>query len=443
MGRTPLPWQAATLDLAAEVDGRGRLVHSVVVVLVPRRAGKTILVAGALTYRALTAPTAGYYTAQTGADASAWFRDDYLPLLDRFGGQFKPSLSNGKEAVRWRHNQARTAIFSPTRDALHGKFSDLVVIDEAWSLDAARGRELLQAIRPTMATRPGAQLWIVSAAGDPSSTFLAEQVDAARAAAAAGDPTYALVEYGVPDELDATDPAVVAEWHPAVGHTIERSFLDAERHVLGAGEFARAYGCWQPEAEVGRREIDPEQWARLADPAPMPPRLGAAVGVDVGPGRDAAAVAAVKLPDGRYQLELLGVWDTPGELPRLVDQLRGTRPRPLFGVDDAGPARNVADTIDGLDLSRLNGSQYAAACLQFADLVAAGRIVHRGQADLDAAIAALTTRPLIDGWVWSRRRATATIAAAVAATVAVWTLDHATRPKPVIRSAGDHLNPQP
>ena len=57
-------------------------------------------------------------------------------------------------------------MFAPTRDALHSRFSDLAVIDEAWAFDATRGAELLQGALPTQKTRPGAQIWIVSAAGE-------------------------------------------------------------------------------------------------------------------------------------------------------------------------------------------------------------------------------------------------------------------------------------
>jgi hypothetical protein len=423
-----MPAQRLALDVSLEVDRRGRYVHPVVVWMIPRRGGKTVGVAGALADLAIRRPgSAGYYTAQRGSLASQWFREDFLPILEPLRPFYKPSLSTGRESLGW-SNRSRTAVFAPTRDALHSRFSDLAVIDEAWAFDATRGGELLQGIAPTQKTRPGAQIWIVSAAGDASSAFLNAQLVTARAHAATGDPAMCLVEFGVPDDEDPTDVATVEKYHPAVGHTIEPGSLAGDRALLGPDGFARAYGCWTPPAEILATEIDAEAWQTGADPAPMPSSLPVTFAFDVGPGRDWAVVAAGHDETGRTWLDVVDTGPRPDR--RLVDLLvklyRVTRPRPLIGVDDAGPARDVADTIEaaGVPLERLAGRDYAAACASFADTVNSGRIRHRGHPELDAAVAALATRPLVDAFAWSRRRAAGTIAPAVAATVAAWLADH-------------------
>ena len=187
------------------------------VVLVPRQAGKTLLVSVVAEHRCLTRPGARcWYTNQTGAAAGAWMRDEHVPLL-----RAVPALAGGVPHAHEPPGPSRCAgpasgssftVHAPTRDAMHGKQSDLSVVDEAWAFDALRGDELLQGIGPTQATRRGAQLWIVSAAGDAASAFLADQVTAARAAGPSE--RVCLIEYGVPDDLDATDPDVVAGYHP-------------------------------------------------------------------------------------------------------------------------------------------------------------------------------------------------------------------------------------
>lgn len=434
-----MPAQRLGLDVALEVDRRGRRVHPVVVWLLPRRAGKTVSVTGALADLAIRRPgSAGYYTAQRGSLASQWFREDFLPLLTPMRRLYKPSLSTGRESLTWA-NRAKTAVFAPTRDALHSRFSDLAVIDEAWAFDAARGGELLQGVAPTQKTRPGAQIWIMSAAGDATSTFLNGQLAAAREYAAAGDPAVCLVEFGVPDDEDPTDPDTVERYHPAVGWTIEPGSLAADKALLGADGFARAYGCWTPPAISVATDIDPAAWTEHTDPAPVPASLPVAFGFDVGPGRDWAVVAAARRPDGTVWLDVVDCGTRPDD--RLVGLLarlqRSTRPRPAIGVDDAGPARDVAEAAEraGLTLHRLSGRDYAAGCAMFADQVNAGRVWHRGQPELDGAVAALATRPLGDAWAWSRRRAAGTIAPAVAATVALHALDTApTLVKPVVVS---------
>ena len=246
------------------------------------------------------------------------------------------------------------------------------------------------------------------------------------------------MEFGVPDDQDATDAAMVERYHPAVGHTDRTRCAGRRPPPLGPDGFARAYGCWNPPAEIGSTEIDADG-GRPAGSGPMPGSLPVVFGFDVGPGRDWAVVAAGRDPAGRVWLDVVDTGTRPDRrLVELVTRLYRThRPRPLIGVDDAGPARDVADTIEtaGVPLTRPAGRDYAAACAAFADTVNADRVRHRGHPELDAAVAALATRPLGDAFAWSRRRSAGTIAPAVAATVAAWVLEHApVLMKPVIAS---------
>ena len=65
LGRPPMPAQRLALDVSLELDDRGRYVHPIVVLLIPRRGGKTVGVTGALADLAIRRPgSAGYYTAQ-------------------------------------------------------------------------------------------------------------------------------------------------------------------------------------------------------------------------------------------------------------------------------------------------------------------------------------------------------------------------------------------
>ena len=65
---------------------------------------------------------------------------------------------------------------------------------------------------------------------------------------------------------------------------------------------------------------------------------------------------------------------------------------------------------------------YAAACVTFADELAEGRLAHRGQPDLDEAVAGCARRNLADAWAWSRSTSTVDICALEAVTVAAWAL---------------------
>lgn len=443
LGITPHPWQPAALDVALELDPRtGWPAHSLVVWLVPRRAGKSVAVSGAMLWRAAAQVGAHvFYTAQKGTIASQWFRDELLPPLTRasvFAGRYTSRMSQGREEVAWRHSGGFVRVFAPTAEGLHSTASDMVVLDEAWAHDGVRGAELLQAIGPTQATRPGAQRWVVSAAGTAESGFLIDQLAAARAAHADNDPSVALLEFGVPDDEDPTDVATVARHHPAVGITIDPAYLRTERVQLGPDGFARAYGCWQPMAGGTSGRISTKRWADLADSEPSPAGADFTIAVEVTDTRDTAVVAAWLHPDGRVGLEVLRAAPGTGWAVEWIDQLlRTRRPRPRLAVNDAGLARDLADVLTGRGhhIDRLTGSRYAAACAWFAEQANTGRLTHRGQWELDDTIPVAGTRPLGEGWAWSQRRSDAPIATLGAATVAAYVHYHKPRTKAVVRSA--------
>ena len=93
-----MPWQSAGLDVALEIDpATGRLAYSDVLWLVPRQAGKTLVVGVAGEHRCLTVPAARVWlSAQTGKDAGDWMRDEHVPLLEN-----APAL-----AGHWRRRMA-------------------------------------------------------------------------------------------------------------------------------------------------------------------------------------------------------------------------------------------------------------------------------------------------------------------------------------------------
>src|SRR5215831_12770468 len=220
MGRPLMPWQAQVADVALEVDDTGRFCYQLVLVTVPRQSGKTTLFGAVLEQRAATWPRARcWFTAQSGKDAVDWFLNEHEPLMAAgFRGGYRFRRAAGSEAIRWPATGGLVRPFPPTPDGLHGKTSDLVVVDEPWAFDLTHGQALDMAIVPTQATRPNAQVWKLSTAGDASSTWWLGTVEAGRAAAAAGRTDgLAYFEWSAPDDVDVTDSSSWATYHPAYG----------------------------------------------------------------------------------------------------------------------------------------------------------------------------------------------------------------------------------
>jgi hypothetical protein len=417
LGRPPLPWQSLVSDLAGELvespDWPGLLVpaYRTVVVVVPRRAGKSVGVLAHLLHRSAVIPAARcWYTAQTRGDAAETFREEWVPMVreSRALTQLlgRPRLSNGSEG--WSYAGRRVALFAPNRTGLHGKDSDAVVVDEAFTFDAARGAELDAAITPTMKTRPHAQVLVVSAAGDASSSYLRSYVELGRAQAAG----VAYVEFSAdPDLDDLDDPALLDRVHPAVGLTIPRAAL-LDDPLRSKGEdgltaWRRAYlGVWPGGTDGSPAAIPAALWTRQADDRdPGPPASArVAYGLEVAHDRGSATlVAAWRDAGGHLRLEVLehapGTSWVPGRVRAVMLERRGT-----LHADAAGPTGPVVDELrrDGQGVHVVTFDELKRACGAFLDDLVAARLWHRGQPVLDDAAAVAVVRTG-DAYLWVRR----------------------------------------
>src|SRR5215471_14835245 len=205
-GHPLMGWQQYVADVALEVNEAGLLVYKVVDVAVPRQSGKTTLFGFVMDHRALTVHNGRvWFTMQNAKDAVDWLLNEHVPVVEGVGAEAQVRRAQGSEGIKWRRSGGMVRTFAPQPKNLHGKHTDLVVVDEAWSFDITRGVALDQAIVPTQATKPGAQVWKVSTAGDDSAVWWKASVEAGRAAVAAGRTSgRAYFEWSCPDELDPT-----------------------------------------------------------------------------------------------------------------------------------------------------------------------------------------------------------------------------------------------
>jgi hypothetical protein len=279
-----------------------------------------------------------------------------------------------------------------------------------------------------------------SAAGDESSTFLIEQLVAARRDHDNGiHDQVLLIEYGVPDGEDATSPDVVARYHPAVGRTIDPAYLVTERRRLGAEGFARAYGAVQIIPAVSGRVFPIEQWttAELLEDA-RPTRGACALLYDVAHDRsDAAIAAAWTHTDGRTVVALLEHHPYTGWLEGRMRELRDLLAPRVIGYDQYGPGRDVAGRLErtGMSLQAMDTSNVIEAFESFLSAHEDGTRWHVPATPFEQALTVAGTRPIGDARAWGRRTSSGSIAAIVAATNVAWLWEQAPAPsRPVFRS---------
>ena len=436
-GRPLQAWQSAVNLVAGEYDpDTGDMLHPVVILHVPRRAGKTADILAQLVRRVLGQPRSqSWYTAQTGGDAGRNFRREWIPILRASGlaRRLKISMRAGAESFELLARGSSATCFAPVESALHGTNVDLAIIDEAWAHDSEAGAGVELAVFPAQLTRPGAQTWIVSAGGTLASVWLDDWLARAEAAHAAGDPAIAVFDWGADPEAADYDPRSPATWwtaHPALGDTIRESAVAAELAKAGAdlAGFERSILNVWPRPRDLATGVDMAAWASLADTETIATPSVAAF--DISMDRAAAALAtAGPAADGRTVVELLEVGRGTAWLERALKTWAATHRGSLI-VCDSLAAGTIADRLEmfGLDIMRTGARDMARACADLLDQITNRTLAHRAQALLDDTLAGAARRPLGDGWAWSRRTSTGDICPLVAATLAAWAAR--TRPTP-------------
>ena len=414
-----LPWQHDLAMVAGELadDGVG-FRYGVVVVHVPRRAGKTLgAMSGALARLDLIPDARCWYTAQTREVAAKLFRDEWAPMIEPLARLYRLRKSQGSEGVHKRRGSSRLQLFAPTADALHSANADTAIVDEAWSFDLDQGAAIESGITPAQLTRPWRQLWIVSAGGTIESTYLDRWLTLGEA----GTPGVALFDYGAPAGADIADPAVWRAAHPAYGYTIGDAALAHEWETrIDDSAFARSIlNVWPRPSELAAAGgLDVAVWRRQAAPGRQLDRVDA-VAFDIAADRSGAAIALAGRSGDGVAVEIVDARPGIGWLFAAVKAQRAAHRGAQLVADALVTASVVAELTRARVVVRAVGAgDHARSCSTFTDLLDQGRMWHRAQTALDDAVAAARRRPYGDGWLWSRARSGADISPLIAATLA-------------------------
>lgn len=424
LGRPLMPWQQDLMDVAYEYDPATDLLrYSEVDVTVPRQSGKTTLVLAKSATR-LTAwarrwgPQRSTYTAQTRLAARKKLERDFAEALRASrsfrevanakarpskASEWRLSLNNGSEAIQF-GTGSFLQIDAPSRTGGHGDTLDDGTIDEAF---AHEDDTVEAAMRPAMATRKNAQLWVPSTAGDKRSKYLYRKVLAGRAAHESGEHgRVCYVEYSAPDDADPGDPATWWGCMPALGITITEDFIQGEweraqrKGQEGIDMFLRAYlNLWPEIPDLGDDgsggAFSVSAWADLADPQAA---------------RGSSPVFSVATAPDRAWSAIAVAWQRPDGLPQVMLSQSGPG-SPDYRRDATWVAGRVAElrrawggrlvvanrAAQGLipDADELSEMEQAKAHNALYDAVVAGTVRHGGT---EAEQKALTTAVRAARW---------------------------------------------
>lgn len=420
-----MPWQAHAAAVGGERLPDGRPAYPVVVVSVPRQAGKSAL-GHAVCVEGMTARSDArvWSTAQTrNAARDRWL--DGARAMRRspaLGAVSDLRLANGSESVGL-PNGSLWRPFAPLPDALHGETTTRVLLDEGWAFDRVRGTELLQAIIPTGATVPEFQLWIVSAAGDDRSEFLADLLAGHEAATLTGAGVAVIAWQAVGAAAAPDIVQAVIDAHPAVGHTMTPEAIRAAYEAMpNDAEFLRAFGNVFTATATGlflATDTDP-LWIDAAGAPESFARI--ALALDVAPDRSSATICAAWADTAGHTHGAI-VAHGPDAAWVVGSAQRLTRRYGVpLAVDPIGPGAGLADDLQraGVPITKLTTRQVTTAAVDLLTTIKGGGIrLYRDDA-MAAGLAAAGRRQVgRDAWAFDRRGAAGDITPVVALAGAV------------------------
>lgn len=337
--------------------------------------------------------------------------------------------SHGQEGIELKTGQ-RIRFRTRTKGGGRGFTGDCLILDEAMIIPDAMHSALL----PTLSARPNPQVWYTGSAVDEDIHEHGLVFSRVRdRGLSGGDESLVYCEWSAAESLEevtpevADDPKAWARANPALGIRISSEYVANERrafasNIRGFAVERLGVGVWPKLNVAAKKTIDPEKWKACLTSAELSERT--AYAFDVAPDRSYSTVAAAgKLEDGTEAIEVVAHRRGTGWV---VDFLAARDPD-IIVCDERGPAASLITEIEkaDLNLTQVNGGEYAQACGILFDAIEDGTLRQLGGDAFDAAVDVAITRPLGDAWAWSRKNSEGDISPLVAGTLALWGLQTA------------------
>jgi hypothetical protein len=401
-------------------------------------------------------------TQETFINFQALFTSDDFPHLSRRLKRI--SSGNGQEEIELVDGR-RLKFKARSKKSGQGLTGDVVVFDEAFALEPAH----MAALLPTLSTRRRATVLYGSSAGHEFSEVLRGIRDRGRAQAS-GSPAY--IEFCAPGSganpgceapgcphttdmrgcvLDREDLVQLA--NPMAGRRITWEFLRDERRSMPPLEYARErLGWWDEPDGSAAPPVTVQAWQACLDPvSSLPEDSPVVLAAEIALDRKSASIGVAGWrEDGAAHVELIDHrpgtdWLLPALLGyaqrnRLHNLARGKIRCPAVVIDPTSPAGTLVDPLRKADIEPVlmttREAGVAAGGLQ--DAVTEKKIFHRGQDQIDRALAGAVRRDLGDGgWAFGRKKSGAVdITPLVVVTNARWALSGAIAVYDVLDSIG-------
>lgn len=427
LGWSYFPWQTNAANVAGEYDPTSKLpMYRTVGISVSRQNGKTTLVLSRIARQLIAPGSTVAYTAQDrGVAVTKWTEHVDLLLDTPFADRVARVDRTDHREILVMANRSRYLPVTPSAKAQQGKRAnagrslsiDLAVLDEAHAHETTA---IVDALKPAMAARAAAQIWLLSNAGDANSGLWRHYTELGRTLA--GDPNSPMcwIEHAADPHADTLDRRAWLDGNPSLdlpGGVSSAALADAAL-TLDADAFRREHlNVWVDGVETAG--IDPVAWAACRDDE-LAGGTERCIALDFTPERDRGALVGAGDVDGRTTLEVL---EAGSDLDRLITRTIAAAldNDATVIIDRGGPAASAIPALEdaGCEIRLIPLDDYRRACHDFHDAVTYRRLAHRGDYRLTDAIAGASRRNVGEGWVW-RRRGGADLTPLIAATLARW-----------------------
>jgi hypothetical protein len=299
---------------------------------------------------------------------------------------------------------------------------DLAVADEAY---AHTSMGLAGAIRNTLLTRPLAQFFLTSNAGDETSLLWRHYTDLGRASVDDPAATICWIEYASPDDASRFNPVAIRAANPSAG---EPGGVDWEALMVEVRESDEAtvrrenMNLWTSSSGAGMG-----QWWKSSPRMTVEEGLAAGgrvvFGLDFEPDRDGGALVSCVFVDGLVSpVEVVAVAEDAvsmeGLIKRAADNANARQAWVVIGA--SSPAASAIPDLERLTTRKVKGKKpgervtsslvhtvtaqgTSRAVGSFHDAVVSQKVAHNGDPVLAAAVAAVIRREVGDSFVWQRR----------------------------------------
>lgn len=391
------------------------------VILIPKKNGKTTLLAAIGLAHLIYEPDAEAVVAATSRDQAMLLYGQAAGFVRRSSDLAQlVNVHGGMRELRAPRTGGRLRVIAADADTADGWLGDLALVDE---MHRARSAELYRVLRDGLGPRKG-RLLAITTAGEDEDSPLGEmrrqalrlphvRREGAYTHATNPDRSFAWHEYSLWAGADWRDMAVVKQANPASWQTEEVLRTRFESPSMSAGHWQRfVAGLWVRTEDTA---ITAEQWDALVDAAAaIEPAAAILVGMDLGWTVDAAALVPIAFDPDRTVVGDPVILEPPVDehdiVAGLLDLAAGHEAVTVVFDPNAGGRQLVqllergdhpVQTERGSDATRLDFVEHsqdntpvALASQRLDEAIRRGALVHTGHPGLRAHVLNAVRREL-------------------------------------------------